>query len=92
MKTLYKKLTLGLTLSMRSTIVISKEEPLPVIYEYHEYGGSHKYLLYHSPNFSDAQTDGDCQPLECNDLLLVATWIASDMSYLNTHSFIQEIV
>ena len=40
--------------------VISKEEPLSLIYEYYEFGDLHEYLLRHSPNFSDAQADGDC--------------------------------
>ena len=70
--------------------VISKEEPLSLIYDYYEFGDLHEYLLRHSPNFSDAHADGDCQPLEHNDLLLVATQIASGMSYLSTHSFVHK--
>ena len=92
MKTLYKKLTIALTLNTRSTIVVSKEEPLPLNYEYYKFGGSHEYFLRHCPYFSDAQTDSNYHPLEHNDLLLAATLIASGISYLNTHSFIQKIV
>ena len=38
-------------------------------------------LICHSPNFSEAHADENCQLLKHNDLLLVATQIASDMSY-----------
>ena len=68
--------------------VISKEEPLSLIYEYTEYGDLHEYLLRHSPNFSGAHATEDCEPLEYVDLLAIATQIACGMSYLGNFSFV----
>lgn len=70
--------------------VISKEEPLSLIYEYTEFGDLHEYLLRHSPNYSDAHANDDCGPLEFSDLLAIATQIASGMSYLSTHAFVHK--
>ncbi|XP_066920958.1 inactive tyrosine-protein kinase transmembrane receptor ROR1-like [Clytia hemisphaerica] len=70
--------------------VISKEEPLSLIYEYTEFGDLHEYLLRHSPNFSDAHAADNCGPLEFNDLFAIAKQIANGMSYLSSHAFVHK--
>jgi len=70
--------------------VISKEEPLSLIYEYTEFGDLHEYLLRHSPNFSDGHAADNCGPLEFHDLFAIAKQIASGMAYLSTHAFVHK--
>ena len=70
--------------------VISNEEPLSLIYEYTEYGDLHEYLLRHSPNFSEAHANDNCGQLEYPDLMVIATQVASGMSYLSTHAFLHK--
>ena len=70
--------------------VISKEEPLSLIYEFTEFGDLHEYLLRHSPNFSDAHANDNCEPLEFSDLLAISTQIANGMAYLSSHAFVHK--
>ncbi|XP_012566967.1 muscle, skeletal receptor tyrosine protein kinase isoform X1 [Hydra vulgaris] len=70
--------------------VISKEEPLSLIYEYTEFGDLHEYLLRHSPNFSDAHANDNCDPLEFSDLLAISTQVANGMAYLSSHAFVHK--
>ena len=70
--------------------VITKEEPLCLVYEYTEFGDLHEHLLLHSPNFSGAHASDDCEPLDYLDLVDISTQIANGMAYLSKQSFVHK--
>lgn len=64
--------------------VVTRQEPMCLLFEYMEHGDLHEYLIAHSP----ARADSINQTLEFADFLHICRQIAAGMEFLVAHHYV----
>ncbi|XP_028969176.1 tyrosine-protein kinase transmembrane receptor Ror-like [Galendromus occidentalis] len=64
--------------------VVTRQEPMCLLFEYMEHGDLHEYLIAHSP----ARADSINQTLEFSDFLHICRQIAAGMEFLAAHHYV----
>uniref|UniRef100_A0A3Q0RUK9 Receptor tyrosine kinase like orphan receptor 2 n=1 Tax=Amphilophus citrinellus TaxID=61819 RepID=A0A3Q0RUK9_AMPCI len=73
--------------------VVTKEQPMSMIFTYSSLGDLHEYLVMRSPNSDVGSSDDDKtikSTLEQADFLHVITQIAAGMEYLSSHQIVHK--
>ncbi|XP_028318370.1 tyrosine-protein kinase transmembrane receptor ROR2 [Gouania willdenowi] len=73
--------------------VVTKDQPMSIIFTYSNLGDLHEYLVMRSPNSDVGSSDDDKtvkSTLEQADFLHVITQIAAGMEYLSNHQIIHQ--
>uniref|UniRef100_A0A3P9I6Z0 Receptor tyrosine kinase-like orphan receptor 2 n=1 Tax=Oryzias latipes TaxID=8090 RepID=A0A3P9I6Z0_ORYLA len=73
--------------------VVTKEQPMSMIFTYSSLGDLHEYLVMHSPNSDIGSSDDDRttkSTVEQADFLSIITQIAAGMEYLSSHQVVHK--